>query len=317
MRSLFLLALLALPATAQTLRVADLNTTQIAALDRERTVILLPSAVLEEHGPYLPAYADGYISEWLANAVADSLAAHGWTVLLFPTIPLGDGGANEIGGRFVFPGSFGIRVATLRAVFMDLADDLAAQGFQWVFVVGNHGSPVYNRALDEASAYFNDTYDGTMAHLYGLEPPEAEPPPVPPEDAAAANPFDIHAGFSETSRLLALRPDLVAPGLRDAPAVPGSTMPELAEQARRADWPGYFGAPAFATAEYGHAVLHYRARRLAGLALDLLAGRDPATIPRYADLVWEEEAATIEGIRRHDAEAALRQRRWLEARGIE
>src|SRR4030095_3010483 len=37
---------------AQVYRLAELNIDQIRMLDRQRTVILLPGGVLEEHGPY-------------------------------------------------------------------------------------------------------------------------------------------------------------------------------------------------------------------------------------------------------------------------
>jgi hypothetical protein len=36
-------------------RLAELNIDQIRTLDRQRTVILLPGGILEEHGPYLPS----------------------------------------------------------------------------------------------------------------------------------------------------------------------------------------------------------------------------------------------------------------------
>jgi Creatinine amidohydrolase len=42
------------PAFAQIYHVKDMNTEQIKALDREKTVVLLPVGILEEHGPYLP-----------------------------------------------------------------------------------------------------------------------------------------------------------------------------------------------------------------------------------------------------------------------
>src|SRR6185436_5832366 len=126
-------------AQAQVLRVAELNTEQIRALDRAKTAVILVGGILEEHGPYLPSFTDGYFSERLAGDLAESIAARpGWTALLFPTVPLGYGGANEIGRKYSFPGSYNVRADTLRAVYMDLADALGEQGFRWVFVVDNH-----------------------------------------------------------------------------------------------------------------------------------------------------------------------------------
>lgn len=73
---------------------------------------------------------------------------------MFPPIPLGSGGANEIGGKYRFPGTYAVRPATLRAVFMDLAAELGEQGFRWLFIVNDHGSPDHNRMLDHAGGFF-------------------------------------------------------------------------------------------------------------------------------------------------------------------
>jgi creatinine amidohydrolase/Fe(II)-dependent formamide hydrolase-like protein len=85
-------------------RVADLNTAQIRALDRAKTVVLLPGGMLEEHGPYLPAYTDGILSERLTDELARAAVAGkpGWTALRFPQMPAGSSGSNELGGHFVF-----------------------------------------------------------------------------------------------------------------------------------------------------------------------------------------------------------------------
>ena len=59
--------LLSRSAEAQVYRLAELNIDQIRMLDRQRTVILLPGGVLEEHGPYLPSFTDGYRNEHLTE----------------------------------------------------------------------------------------------------------------------------------------------------------------------------------------------------------------------------------------------------------
>src|SRR5262245_1560127 len=86
------------PASAGILDVGDLNTEQIQALDRAHTVVLLEGGILEEHGPYLPSFTDGYQSDFIATTVARAIVARlGWTVLRFPSLPLGAMPANEIG----------------------------------------------------------------------------------------------------------------------------------------------------------------------------------------------------------------------------
>jgi creatinine amidohydrolase len=156
-------------AFAQIYYVKEMNTEQIKALDREKTVVLLPGGILEEHGPYLPSFTDGYRDERLTEALANAIVERpGWKVLIFPLIPLGTHPANALGQKYVFPGSYTVRPSTLRAVFMDLATDLGEQGFRWVFVVHSHRAPPNSRALNQAGDYFHDIYGGHMVHLAAL-----------------------------------------------------------------------------------------------------------------------------------------------------
>jgi len=43
---------------------------------------------------------------------------------------------------------------------MDLATELGEQGFKNIFIIHGHGAPNHQRALDQASDFFNDTYQG-------------------------------------------------------------------------------------------------------------------------------------------------------------
>lgn len=43
--------------------------------------------------------------------------------LVFPPISVGARGGNELGNRFVFPGTYATRPSTLRALFMDVATE--------------------------------------------------------------------------------------------------------------------------------------------------------------------------------------------------
>lgn len=50
-------------AAAQVYDVRHLDAETIRGLDRERTVVLLPGGIIEEHRPYLPTYSDGFMNE--------------------------------------------------------------------------------------------------------------------------------------------------------------------------------------------------------------------------------------------------------------
>ncbi len=305
-------------AAAKVLHVAKMKTGEIRALDRARTVVLLPGGILEEHGPYLPAYTDGILSERLTEELARAIAAKvpSWTVLVFPQLPLGASGSNELGGHFVFAGTYAIRPATLRAVYMDLAVELGEQGFRWVFVVNVHGAPLHNRVLDQASDFFRDTYGGRMVHLWGLVPVlggwgralGALSGAEKKEEGVS-----LHAGMDETSLLLYLRPGLVAPTYKQAPVVTGHSLKESFDVAKAADWPGYLGSPRLANAALGEKIWKSFVAATIEHASKILDGAEPAAFPRYADLLeknplyreWIKEATA------HDERLEAKQRAWM------
>ena len=156
------------------------------------------------------------MNEWWAEQLALRYRTScRWSAVIYPTIPLGDGGAQPDRISLCFPGTYGVRIKTLRSVYMDLGGELGEQGFRWIFVLQNHGSPMHNLALDQAGDYFSDTYHGVMINLFGLEPPGTSDPVLPSESEKEAG-IDIHSGTSETSRILFIKPDLVDPAYRSA-----------------------------------------------------------------------------------------------------
>ncbi len=304
--------------SGQVLNVAELNTTQIESLDRNKTVVIIPGGILEQHGPYLPSFSDGYAAERLAKDLAETIVARpGWRVLMFPLIPLGVGAANEIGRRYSFSGSYTVRTETLRAVYMDLADELGRQKFRWVFLVHAHAAPNHNRMLDDAADYFNAEYGGTMVHIFGLhilrECCAASRSQFTPEQLAE-NGFGVHADAEETGTLLFLRPDLVDEGYKNAPSVPGKTLAEHAVIARKDQWAGYLGAPRLATSALGAASHSLLSVKLNELALKIIDGMDYRSLPRYSQVV-----DGIPGTKEINRDALLqeqasekKQKRWLE-----
>ena len=277
-------------ASAEVVRVAELNTRQIRALDREKTVVFLQGGMLEEHGPYLPAFTDGILSERLTLEVANGVGAKKpeWTALLFPPVSIGASGYNEIGGHFVFPGTYAVRPSTLKTIYMDLATQLGEQGFRWIMVVHVHGSPLHIAALDEAGDYFRDTYGGRMVNLWGLLPViggwgsamSAMTDAQKKEDGVS-----LHGGADEHSLMLHLQPNLVAPDYQNAPTVTGSSYAESVAAARQKDWPGYVGAPRLGNAALGRRIWTSFSAAALKTTLEILEGTDPAKYPRYLPIM--------------------------------
>jgi creatinine amidohydrolase/Fe(II)-dependent formamide hydrolase-like protein len=306
----------AAPAAAQVLNLAELNTEQIRALDRARTVVIMPGGIMEEHGPYLPSYTDGYTNEKVAAEVASAIGQRpGWKALMFPPIPLGSGGANAIGGKFAFPGTYSVRPETLRAVYMDLATELGEQGFRWIFIVSEHGDPRHNAALDAAGDYFRDTYQGHMVHLMGVIVGTPAAAAIVPKATRDEDGFTVHAGAEEHSFVMAIRPDLVPGAISAAPSITGKDIPDLRRIASADGWPGYFGAPRLASAEIGRQLLAAEVKTRIDIALKILDGADERERQRYSSMILGIPgiAEIVDGESRHDDAVDAREREWLAA----
>lgn len=305
-------------AVGQILQVAELSARDLEQLDRKQTVVILPGGILEQHGPYLPSFTDGYLNEWLAARTAEAiLAARGGTVLMFPTIPLGVGSPEDFGGLSPFSGSYTVRPETLRAVYMDLASALGQDGFRTVFVLNRHGAPSHNLALLDAADYFNDRFDGTMVVLTSLlYEGTIEPASFLDPKERIENGVDVHAGAGETSQTLFLQPRLVHDDYRLAMPLTADSAQALTGIAESTGWPGYFGSPRLATPKAGAQVVEYRTKQVVELALRILDGFDWRALPTRADQNAMDSSfrAADDNNRARSEEERRRQEEWIAAR---
>lgn len=228
---------------AQIFYVKDMNTVQINSLEKENTVVLLPGGILEEHGPYLPSFTDGYLNLALTDSVANSIVKNTkMKVLIFPLIPLGNGGANEIGRKYNFPGTYSVRANTLRSIFMDISSELGEQGFKKIFIIHMHGAPNHNHALDQAADYFTSQYNGRMVNVFNLAIEMNKD--YRTVEQKAQDGFTVHAGAGEHSMLYYLQPQFKSMLNKAAPNQTAHSPADLSTIALKPGWPGYFGSPA-------------------------------------------------------------------------
>ena len=273
----------------------ELNTAQIQALDKNKTVILIPGGIIEEHGPYLPTFADGYWNEKLTDTIAKALSQQNWNVMIFPTIPLGNSGANDIGGKYSFPGTYAVRYETLRNIFMDLATEFGEQGFKNIFIIHSHGAPNHQRALDQAADFFNETYKGKMINLMGIA--DLQFTWFDASNAKQQEQQDgmkMHGGMSETSSMLYLVPHLVDTNYKLSNSFAGKDMQELITIAKEPNWKGYFGSEKIASIAYGQEAWKLNSGDCLKYVFDILNNKiNIDTIPRFAD-VMKESAPDVE-----------------------
>jgi creatinine amidohydrolase len=270
--------------------VADLDRVQLSSLPRDRTLVLFPVGMLEEHGPHLPTGADNQHPRFEVDALRAALAKRypDWFVLVLPALPYGVDGANGFSGDPIDAGTYALEEGTLRDVVLQVGAQLAQNGFRWTFVVYTHGAPGHAGAIFDAADAVSDRFHVTMANLSGTM--WSDPARVRESDALRAHWFtpaqrasmthDIHAGANETSLVLAEAPGQVREGWQRLAPVVGDGMLDVFRKAREPGWPGYVGAPAFASAGYGRAKLESNVKFDVALVAQALAGDDLRGHPR-------------------------------------
>lgn len=270
--------------------VADLTRVQLASLPRDRTLVLFPVGMLEEHGPHLPTGADNLQLKFEIDGLRAALAKRypDWFVLVLPALPYGVDGANGFSGDPIDAGTYALGEDTLRNVVRDIGAQLAQNGFRWTFVVYTHGAPGHAKAIFDAADMISAKYRVTMANLSGTM--WADPARVRESDALRARWFtpaqlammkhDIHAGANETSIMLAEAPDQVRDGWQRLAPVAGDSMLDMFRQARAPAWPGYAGAPAYSNAAYGRQKLASNVKFDVALVAEALSGDDLRRHPR-------------------------------------
>jgi creatinine amidohydrolase len=205
---------------------ADLTWPQL--VDRaSRDVLAVPLGATEQHGPHLPYTVDTEV----AAALVGRLAAARPSVVAAPALAYGSSGEHA-----GFPGTLSIGPVVLELVLVELVR--SADAFAGVlFVCGHGGNAVPVR---RAVARLRD--EGRTARAWA--------PPGRADDA--------HAGWMETSVMLALRASAVrSPALSPGDPRPlTELLPELRRVGVRAVSPGgVLGDPTRATAEAGHRLL--------------------------------------------------------------
>ena len=193
----------------------------------ERPLVLVPTGSIEQHGPHLPFDTDAVIAVAVAEAVGGRLGG-----LVAPPLVYGNSGEHQS-----FPGTMSIGAEALRLVVVELVRSLSTWAGR-VVLVNAHGGNAPTLA-DAVKQLVGEGHDVAW---------------VP----CATEEVDLHAGHTETSLMLHLRPDDV----RLDRAAAGNTaplaeiLPDMIRGGVGAVSPnGVLGDPAGASADHGRAVL--------------------------------------------------------------
>ena len=238
---------------------AYLTWKQVDALPRESTLLVLPTAAIEQHGHHLPLATDTLCNNLLLGKALE-LVPPEMPIYALPSICYGK--SNEHLG---FPGTLSVSASTFMAVIRDLGASLAAGGFQNVVLFNSHGG---NTSLVDVMAR-------DLRAEFGLRTFSLFGSPGAKFDGISAQErtYGFHAGEIETAYLLYGTPDLVHKEEYTSNYIAWVDKPELLKpegSSANFAWltrdiapSGVMGDPSAATAENGEKWVNQAAARIA------------------------------------------------------
>ena len=192
-----------------TVNLMDMTWPEVRQAIAENRVLIFCVGTVEQHGPHLPLGVDAYLPMEIAARVARKVGA-----VVAPCTNYGYKSLLRAGGGPYFPGSVGMRGATLIALVKDIMEEFIHQGWRRILVLDWHleNVPFVFEGVDEAVRSANL---GDVLKVVKIDNPNGL--------GVAASPglFEIlfgkdfpgwaveHASIWETSAMLAAFPELV------------------------------------------------------------------------------------------------------------
>ena len=175
---------------------AEMSWRDFAATDMSKVVAVLPTAAIEQHGPHLPVGVDTFINEGHLKRAA-ALVPADMPVLFLPLQTIGK--SNE---HLEYPGTLTFSYETVIRAWFEIGESVARAGCRKLIFINSHGGnvPVIDIVARELRVKKRMLAVHAAWHRLGM--PEGM---YPPEERA----HGIHGGDSETSLMLAFRPDTV------------------------------------------------------------------------------------------------------------
>ncbi|HMF54682.1 MAG TPA: creatininase family protein [Edaphobacter sp.] len=164
----------------------------VKAIQQSEGTCILPIGILEKHGPHMPIGSDLLTSRYTAVHAAEQQYA-----VVFPQYYFGQiDEARHEPGTVAYPRE--LQLAMLQAT----TDEMGRNGCKKILIVNGHGGNVH------LLPYFAQTQlekpHDYVVYVFDQRVPASGGPPKKTTN-------DQHAGESETSKMMIIRPDLVHP----------------------------------------------------------------------------------------------------------
>lgn len=175
---------------------SEYRTSEYAEIDPERTVAILPTAAIEQHGPHLPVGVDTMINRGMLARLVERAPSD----LDFRILPIqAVGKSNE---HLTAPGTLTLGADVAMRAWIDIGLSVARAGVRKLVIVNSHGGNldmlgiICRELRVQAGMLAVKCQWGAFGHPEGMYT----------GDELA---FGIHGGDVETSLMLHFHPDLV------------------------------------------------------------------------------------------------------------
>lgn len=112
----------------------NLSRIEMAEIDKDNAVVMLPISAIEQHGPHLPVGTDTIILEKLLEKFALEKQFSGFDVLIAPQLAVGK--SNE---HMDFCGTLTLTTHTMYDVITEICKGIAQHGFKKIVLTNSHG----------------------------------------------------------------------------------------------------------------------------------------------------------------------------------
>lgn len=236
----------------------ELSTREAKEAAEAGTVVIFPVGSVEEHGSHLPLCTDSLQAEYIALEVAKKTGC-----LVAPSFRHGicNAGRN-------FPGTMSIEFETLHHVARDILSELVRNGFNRIMILTGHAGSSHMTALKLAAQDVlrrkNNTNSKRKTRImvlsdYDFAEEQKKNLEISPEDG--------HAGTIETSRVMAIKPELLK-GEGEA-CFPKMPRFEVVADPERYFPAGVMGDPTVASEKKGKLINEYVIEQVAKLVEEL------------------------------------------------
>ena len=238
---------------------------EIKEIEKKNAVVFVTIAPIEQHGLCLPLGTDVMEGEsWIKGAAKILENSEGLHCYKLPAFPVAS--ASAIG----FYGCIHFSTKTTFRVTLELLENLVHMEFQNIVLVGSHGDPIHQIALEKACTRINRKYGicsiSPMGSFFSANEKNIDLN-LPKEvfEMEKKHPNDFHAGWIETSCMLDLNRDLVKTNYVELPntEISEQDMISTRKQLLAMGNFGHIGYPAYADIALGEMLNRNTAEYLA------------------------------------------------------